>query len=251
MSLQTWLPFLTPSAIQSKENDPTLISWNAGIDSWNTQTPVVIEDGQLVVLLLNQKMVAIVEKGTYPLDWIIDEEKLRTQPALRAYFFSTKTFSDQRWGTPSPILVNDTSIGMSSLRAHGAFSYKLSNPKRLWQHLPNEFTRFTVDDLSGQLRALILEHFSALVSKNQNNILQFLSECEAFSAAIKNELHADFQDYGLELVDFIVQSISAPQGQANSMEAMVKIEKLNDMLKKGLITQAEFDAKKQQLLKDI
>lgn len=251
MALQTWLSFLKPTIIQSSENDPTLISWNAGIVSWNAQTPIVIEDGQLAVLLLNQKMAAIVEKGTYPLDWVIDEEKLRTQPSLRAYFFSTKIFSDQRWGTPTPIIVNDTSIGMSSLRAHGAFSYKLHNPKRLWQHLPNDFTRFTTDDLSSQLRALILDHFSTLVSQNQNNILQFLSERQAFSDAIKKELTTDFQAYGLELVDFIVQSISAPDAQANSMAAMTKIEKLNDMLKKGLITQAEYETKKQQLLKDI
>lgn len=251
MALQTWLPFLAPTPIQSNENDPTLISWNAGVVSWKAQTPIIIEDGQLAVLLLNQKMVAIVEKGTYPLDWVIDEEKLRTQPTLRAYYFSTRIFSDQRWGTPSPIIVNDTSIGMSSLRAHGAFSYKLHNPKRLWQHLPNDFTRFTTDDLSSQLRALILEHFGTLVSQNQNNILQFLSERKAFSEAIKQELQSDFNQFGLELVDFIVQSISAPQGQADSMAAMAKIEKLNDMLKKGLITQAEFDVKKQQLLKDI
>ena len=251
MALETWLPFLAPIPIQSNENDPTLISWNAGVVSWKAQTPIVVEDGQLAVLLFNQKMVAIVEKGTFPLDWVIDEEKLRTLPTLRAYFFSTKIFSDQRWGTPSPIMVNDTSIGMSSLRAHGAFSYKLSNPKRLWQHLPNEFTRFTTDDLSSQLRALILEHFGMLVTQNQNNILQFLSERKAFSEAIKQELQPDFKNFGLELVDFIVQSISAPEGQADSMAAMAKIEKLNDMLKKGLITQVEFDVKKQQLLKDI
>lgn len=251
MAKQLWLPFTRPTTIQSSVNDPAVISWNADITSWTPQTMVIIEEGQLCMMLLNQSIVAIVEQGSYPLDWIIAPEKLKNTATLQNYFFSTKIFSNQRWGTPTPIIVNDTRIGMNALRAHGTFSFMLDNPKRLWRHLPNDYKQFTTDDLAGQLRSIILDHFTAIVSENQKNILQFLAQRQRFSEEIKQELATDFKAFGLELVDFIVQSVSAPENQADSMAAFVKIEKLNEMLRQGLITQAEFEEKKQQLLKDI
>lgn len=251
MAWQKWLSFSKATTIQSSDSDPSLISWNTDIESWDRQTVCVIEEGQLAMVILKQTIVAILEKGSYPLDWVLEESQLLTVAPLQVVYFSTKTFSDLRWGTPSPIIVNDARIGMNALRAHGIFSVKLDNPKRLWQHIPNDFKQFTLDELNVPLRALILDEFTAKVSQNQNNILQFLNERQTFSQAILDALQPHFKDFGLTLVDFIVQSVSAPDSQSNSMNAVSKLEKLNDMLKQGIITQEEFDAKKQQLLKDI
>lgn len=250
MTWQKWLS-LKPNTIQSSESEPNLISWNTDIESWDPQTTLKVEEGQLALLLQKQAIVAILEKGAYPLDWVLDADLLSRSSPLQAYFFSTKIFSNLRWGTPAPIIVNDTRIGMQSLRAHGVFSFMLDNPKRLWQHLPNDYQRFSTDELGVPLRALILDEFTNKVSQNQNNILQFLEQRQAFSAAIKEALTPAFLNYGLQLVDFIVQSISAPEKQADSMNAMAKIEKLNEMLRQGMITQEEYETKKQQLLKDI
>lgn len=243
--------FFKPKTIHSNVNDPNIVSWNADIQSFAPQTQIVVEEGQLAMLLLNQTIGAILEKGTYPLTWALDAEQLSQAASLQGYYFSTKTFTNQRWGTPTPIMVNDTRIGMNALRAHGIFSFELDNPKRLWQQLPNNYQQVTTDDLAGTLRAMILDHFTKIVSENQNNILQFMTERQRFSAAVAKELQSDFKTFGLRLVDFIVQSISAPDNQADSMAALTKIEKLNDMLRQGLITQAEYDEKKQQLLKDV
>lgn len=250
-ALQTAFSFFKPKTIQSSSSDPNIVSWNANIKSFTPQTQVVVEEGQLAVLLLNQSIAAILENGVYPLAWAFDALQLGQSANLQGYFFSTKTFTNQRWGTPTPIMVNDTRIGMNALRAHGIFSFELDNPKRLWQQLPIDYQQITTDDLAGSLRAMILDHFTKIISENQNNILQFMTERQRFSDAIANELQSDFKAFGLRLVDFIVQSVSAPENQANSMAALKKIEKLNDMLRQGLITQAEYDEKKQQLLKDV
>lgn len=249
--MQIEFSFLKPKTIHSIVSGSNFVSWNADIKSFTPQTQVVVEEGQLVMLLLNQSIGAILEKGTYPLAWAFDASQLTPSANLQGYYFSTKAFTNQRWGTPTPIIVNDTRIGMSALRAHGIFSFELDNPKRLWQQLPNDYQQITADDLAGSLRAMILDHFTQIVSENQNNILQFMTERQRFSAAVANELQQDFKSFGLRLIDFIVQSISAPENQTNSMAALTKIEKLNDMLQQGLITQAEYDEKKQQLLKDV
>ncbi|MGE3317930.1 MAG: SPFH domain-containing protein [Candidatus Berkiella sp.] len=214
MTWQKWLT-LGPNTIKSSESEPNYISWNTDIESWNAQSTLMVEDGQLAMLLVNQAIVAILEKGTFPLDWVLDDNLLNTASSLKAYYFSRKTFSNLRWGTPAPIIVNDTAIGMKSLRAHGVFSFKLDNPKRLWQHVPNDYKSFTTDDIGVPLRAMILDEFTAKVSANQNNILQFLEKRQAFSAEIKKALAPHFLNYGLELVDFIVQSISAPDNQGS------------------------------------
>ena len=53
------------------------------------------------------------------------------------YFFSTRTQTDQRWGTQQPITIRDKDFGMVRLRGFGLYSFHVADP----QGLPSEDQR--------------------------------------------------------------------------------------------------------------
>src|SRR3954466_12689801 len=45
------------------------------------------------------------------------------------YFFSTREQINQHWGTQNPITIRDKDFGAIRLRAHGIYSYNITDPK--------------------------------------------------------------------------------------------------------------------------
>lgn len=238
------------SQIQSSTSNPHAICWSSKIDinKLNNSSLILVAEGQIALFINNDKLVAILEKGAYPWNWVFDSPPALL-PNLQVYFFSTKTFSDQRWGTPSPIMISDEKNQVFSIRAHGAFSYQIDNPKKLWPHIPNQVQDFSLDAMLHPLRAIILEQLNNLLS-GQSNLAQLLKDRELLSKHVSENLATIFRDqYGLTLVKFIIQSISQPEQSAT--DNTEKIAKLNELYRQGAITQEEFEEKKKNLLKDI
>ena len=51
------------------------------------------------------------------------------------YFFSTRTQTDQRWGTQQPITIRDKDFGMVRLRGFGLYSFHVADPTRFHQKI--------------------------------------------------------------------------------------------------------------------
>ncbi len=204
------LPFSKNKVISSTTDDPLLICWKADYAAKKIShlTNIIVQEGQIALFLMNQQIVAILEKGSYPWHWVF--ESLIVPENLSIYYFSTKTFSDQRWGTPTPVLIQDPQSGVLSIRAHGAFSYQLDNPKKLWRHIPNDTKQFSTEDIIHPLRSVILEQFS-IAMNNQQNLNQLLKDREALTQQIAQKISFVFEkQYGLKLTAFQIQSLSLP-----------------------------------------
>lgn len=236
------------------------------------------------------------------------------------YFFSTREQIDQRWGTASPITVRDKELGPVRLRAHGTYSYKIQNPKVFYQKVSGTRETYTATEMEGQLRSMILTSFASFMGKAEIPFLDMAANQDRFSQITLDALAPSFDDYGLKLEKFFVQSLSLPEevqaridkvasmkvvgdlgkyaqyqaadsipiaagneggaagagaglgagmamgqimasamGQATggagagqkAEDPLATIEKLHGLLTKGVISQAEFDTKKEELLKKI
>ncbi|MBX9685794.1 MAG: SPFH domain-containing protein [Candidatus Obscuribacterales bacterium] len=238
------------------------------------------------------------------------------------YFFSTREQIDQRWGTQQPITIRDKEFGAIRLRAFGTFSYQLDEPNTFFQKISGTREYYTVSELDGQLRSAIITTIASKLGKAETAFLDLAANQSLFSEQMKLELDQVFQDYGLKLCTFLVQSITLPeelqqyldkragsnlvgdlnkyaqfqaadsiksaaenpggmasagvgigagavigqmfaQGAQGAQSAPATesstakedpielLEKLGNLLAKGIITQQEFDAKKAELLKRI
>ena len=313
--------------IEWNEEENGVLACRYPVEDQEIQTgaKLTVRDTQLALFVNEGEIADLFEPGMHTLTTqtlpvltsLKNWDKLFKSPFKSdIYFFSTREQIDQRWGTPNPIVIRDREFGPIRIRAHGAYSYKLKNPKVFFKKISGTRAKFTAEELEGQLRATILTSISSFLATSQVAFLDMAANQMKFSETLKEALKPALSEYGLELQSFLVQSISLPEelqsrldkvasmkmvgdlntyakfqaaesisaaaqneggaagmgagmgagvaiGQAmmgalsgtgstsGSEDPVVTIQKLHDLMVKGVITQSEFDAKKAELLKKI
>ena len=87
------------------------------------------------------------------------------------YFFSTRLQINQKWGTPQPITIRDKDFGAVRLRAFGNYSFRIADPKLFHTEISGTRDTYTVADLDGQLRGLMLQHISEAVAASGVDVI--------------------------------------------------------------------------------
>lgn len=182
------------------------------------------------------------------------------------YFFSLREQVDRKWGTAQPITVRDADYGAIRLRAHGRYSYAISDVVRFWRMLVGNLERYTVDDIEPHLRSAIIAGLSSRLGDGTTAFVDMAGNQQALSEAMKAALEPVFAEFGLTLSSFYVESLSLPDGvqaqldegsgrrargdsdRGAATDPLMQIEGLHRLLVAGAITQEEFDSKKAGLL---
>lgn len=126
------------------------------------------------------------------------------------YFIAQKVFPDLGWGTPTPILFRDTEFRMVNLRAHGAFSVRISNPKVFLFSMVGTQGMETTFAVQEYLRKLIVSRLAQVLPKNLTTVLDLPQHYEEISVQVKQAVRDSFSQYGIELVDLIIEAITPP-----------------------------------------
>lgn len=127
------------------------------------------------------------------------------------YFFSTRQQIDQRWGTSQPISIRDKDFGAVRLRAFGNYAYRIQDAKTFHSQISGTRERYTVQDLEGQLRGLMLQHISDAVAGSGTPFLDLAANQIEFANALKNATAPSFAALGLELLSVTMQNVSLPE----------------------------------------
>ncbi len=126
------------------------------------------------------------------------------------YFFNLRQFLDLKWGTKNPIMLRDKEFGPVRLRSFGTYGIKISDPKIFLQEIVGTDGYFTVDEVSDQLRNVIVSRFASILGQANIPVLDLAGNYEQLSNFINNEIKDDFQAYGLELLNLLIENISLP-----------------------------------------
>ncbi|MDE2456681.1 MAG: SPFH domain-containing protein, partial [Burkholderiales bacterium] len=126
------------------------------------------------------------------------------------YFFSTRQQLDRRWGTQQPVTIRDKDFGAVRLRAFGNYAYRIADAKRFYGEVSGTRERYTLDDLDGPLRALMLQNISNAVAQSGVPFLDLAANQVEFAARLRAACAADFAKLGLALEGVTLQNISLP-----------------------------------------
>jgi membrane protease subunit (stomatin/prohibitin family) len=145
---------------------------------------------------------------TYLQNW----DKLFQSPFKSdVYFFSTRQQLDRRWGTTQPVTIRDKDFGAVRLRAFGNYAYAISDPKLFHTAVSGTSARYTVEELDGQLRGLMLQHISDAVAQSGVPFLDLASNQIEFAKQLQEATASEFTKLGLTLVSVTVQNVSLPE----------------------------------------
>jgi membrane protease subunit (stomatin/prohibitin family) len=152
------------------------------------------------------------------------------------YFFSTRTQTDQHWGTPNPITIRDKEFGAIRLRGFGIYSYHLKDAKKFYSKVSGTRDWYTVADLEGQLRNTIVARMTDAFAVSQVPFLDMAANGAALGEKIKAQTEAAFEEYGLVLDTFVVENLSLPEELQKVLDQRISMNMVGDM---GRFTQYE------------
>jgi membrane protease subunit (stomatin/prohibitin family) len=126
------------------------------------------------------------------------------------YFFSTRLQVDQRWGTSQPVTLRDKDFGAIRIRAFGNYSWRVADPLKFQQQVSGTRGTYTVEEIDGQLRGLMLQHLSDAVAQSGIPFLDLAANQVEFATQIRTAVAPAFASLGLALEMVTVQNVSLP-----------------------------------------
>ena len=181
---------------------------------------LTVRESQMAVFVNEGKVADVFGPGMYKLTtqtipiltYLKNWDKLFQSPFKSdLYFFSTRQQVDQRWGTTQPVTIRDKDFGAVRLRAFGNYSYRVADPRLFHTEISGTREAYTVAELDGQLRALMLQHISDAVASSGIAFLDLAANQVEFAAQLKEVTGPSFEKIGLKLDSVTVQNVSLPE----------------------------------------
>lgn len=127
------------------------------------------------------------------------------------YFVSTKVFTSLKWGTPEPILFRDPELAMVRIRGFGTFAIRVTDASLLVNKLVGTQGIYEQHRVEEYFKRILLSRLTDVLGEVAKSIFDLPALYDELAAALKSRVSADFASYGLELVDFVVESFSLPE----------------------------------------
>jgi membrane protease subunit (stomatin/prohibitin family) len=181
---------------------------------------LTVRESQMAVFVNEGKVADVFGPGMYKLTtqtlpvltYLKNWDKLFQSPFKSdVYFFSTRQQIDRRWGTSQPVTIRDKDFGAVRLRAFGNYAYAIADARLFHTSVSGTNARYTVDDLDGQLRGLMLQHISDAVARSGVPFLDLAANQVEFARQLLQATAPEFAKLGLVLNSVTMQNVSLPE----------------------------------------
>ena len=191
---------------------------------------LTVRESQLAVFVNEGKIADVFGPGMHKLTtqtlpvltYLKNWDKLFQSPFKSdVYFFSTRQQIDRRWGTTQPVTIRDKDFGAVRLRAFGNYAYAVADARLFHTAISGTRDRYTVEDLDGQLRGLMLQHISDAVAQSGVPFLDLAANQVEFARQLLDASAAEFTKLGLVLASVTVQNVSLPEELQKIMDQKI------------------------------
>ena len=208
--------------IQWTETGDGTLAWRFPMQDMEIQNgaSLTVRESQMAVFVNEGQVADVFGPGMYKLTtqtlpvltYLKNWDKLFESPFKSdVYFFSTRQQVDQKWGTPQPITIRDKDFGAVRLRAFGNYAFRIADPKLFHTEISGTRDTYTVADLDGQLRGLVLQNISTAIAASGVPFLDLAANQIEFAKALAAQLNPEFGKLGIKLETITVQNVSLPE----------------------------------------
>lgn len=202
---------------------------------------LTVRESQVAILVNEGKLADVYQPGRYELT-------TRNMPILTSlkswkhgfespfkvdiYFLNTRQFTDCKWGTPAPAYIPDAKFGQVEIRAFGAYNFRVSDAAKFFREFAGTDMHVTVEELEGTLRGKLVDRFTEVVSEMAETGLSFVqlqSKKTEFTEALMPRIHDYFEQFGLDITDFQIRSISLPPEVNEFLRKNTQMNMVGDM----------------------
>ncbi len=232
--------------IEYQQEDSNVLVYKFPIDTKQqieNGAQLIVRPSQVAILVYEGQITDVYEPGkhtlktdTMPITTALQNWKYGFNSPFKTdvYFVSTAMHLNNTWGTTSPLLIRDADFGTVQLRAHGKFSFKVAEPKKLLVTALNSTTGVTVEAFIPQLKSTIVSSIKDYLATSQIPVLDVATQFTEFGEEIQKVLQSEFNELALEVTKFIIEDVSLPEEVQNAINKRTTIKatgNLDDLMK--------------------
>ncbi|OYT92430.1 MAG: hypothetical protein CFE43_08240 [Burkholderiales bacterium PBB3] len=222
MALMDFIKKQFIDVIQWTEDGDGTLAWRFPMSGMEIQNggQLVVRESQMAVFVNEGKVADVFGPGTHKLTtqtlpvltYLKNWDKLFESPFKSdVYFFSTRQQIDQKWGTPQPITIRDKDFGAVRIRAFGNYAFRITDPKLFHTEISGTRETYSVSDVDGQLRGLVMQNISTAIAASGIPFLDLAANQMEFAKALSAQLEPEMAKLGLKMESMTVQSVSLPE----------------------------------------
>lgn len=197
---------------------------------------LTVREGQQAVFINEGKIADVYGPGMYTLQTqnmpILSTLKgwkygFESPFKVDVFFISTHQMVNQKWGTRNAITVADDRFGMIELRAFGTYAFRVTDGGKFIKEIVGVDALYTSEDIAGQLRSTVATRFTNAAASGGIAIEQFAANLDSLSETVKEKLNTDFDNYGLQITNFLVENVSMPEDVKKEIFEYSRLNKID------------------------
>jgi len=145
------------------------------------------------------------------------------------YFVNTTRFQDLKWGTKNPIMCRDPEFGPVRIRAFGSYTIRVTDPAKFLLEIVGTDGEFTMDEISFQIRNIIVARFSAAIASSGIPVLDMAANTIDLGNMIAAKVSPELAEFGLEMPAFYIENISLPPAVEEVMDKRTSMGIIGDL----------------------
>lgn len=207
------------------DGSPDVFAWKYPDSELGTWTQLIVNESQQAILFKGGQALDVFEAGRHTLstsnipflEKVINLPFGGQSPFSAEVWFVNKQFNlDVKWGTPSPIQIQDPVFGVFvPVRSHGVFGIQIDDAKRFLVKLVGTLPSFTKDDIMRYFRGVyvsrVKDAISTYILERKIGILEINRYLDELSEYLQERIDPVMSDYGISLTNFFVNDISVPE----------------------------------------
>lgn len=194
-------------------------------DELGTWTQLVVDESQEAVLYRNGQALDLFGPGRYTLSTanmpllskVVNLPFGGESPFKAWVWFVNRVHSlDVKWGTVSPIQLQDPKYGvLLPVRSYGQFGIRIGDSRKFLVKLVGAASRLDRETLLKHFRGLLLTRIHDLISTylihKKISVVEVNAWLDEISGEMRDRVAPLFREYGVEVLNFFVNSINVPE----------------------------------------
>jgi membrane protease subunit (stomatin/prohibitin family) len=200
---------------------------------------LTVREGQVAVFVSEGQIADVFPPGLYQLEtrnlpvlttirhW---DHAFNSPFKAEVYFVSTRRFTDLKWGTKNPIMLRDPEFGPVRLRAFGTYTIKVADAPLFLREVVGTDGHFTTDEISNQLRNLIVAKMSEALATSGVPVLDLAGNYQKLGTFVTERAAPMVREaYGIDLLQLLVENVSLPPAVEQALDRRTSMGVIGDL----------------------
>ena len=145
------------------------------------------------------------------------------------YFVSLREFTDLKWGTPTPITIKDSELGMARVQARGSYAIQVVDPQLFVNKLVGTQGLYRTSNIKDFFRSMVLTKLSDLIGEQGKSVIEIAGLTEEIVAGVRAKAAEEFAARGVTLTSVYAEYIGPTEETAKAIDERASMGAIGDM----------------------